>query len=56
MVTFATGNLESLAVELEKAPTVGTDYTLTIISDNYQDITTTVKAEETEKTEIKETA
>lgn len=49
MVTFATGNLESLAVELEKAPTVGTDYTLTIVSDNYQDITTTVIAEEAEK-------
>ena len=49
MVTFAAGNLESLAVELEKAPTVGTDYTLTIVSDNYQDITTTVKAEEAEK-------
>lgn len=49
MVTFASGDLESLAVELEKAPAVGTKYTLTIVSDNYQDITTTVKAEEAEK-------
>ena len=49
MVTFASGDLESLAVELEKAPAVGTEYTLTIVSDNYQDITTTVKAEEAEK-------
>ena len=49
MVTFASGDLESLAVELEKAPAVGTEYTLTIVSDNYQDITTKVKAEEAEK-------
>ena len=49
MVTFTSGDLESLTVELEKAPTVGTEYTLTIVSDNYQDITTTVKAEEAEK-------
>ena len=48
MVTFAEGNLESLTVNLEKAPTEGTEYTLTIVSDNYQDITTTVKAEAVE--------
>lgn len=51
MVTLAQGNLDSLEVALEKDPTVGTDYTLTIVSDNYQDITTTVKAEEAEKEE-----
>ena len=45
MVTFAEGNLESLTVNLEKAPTEGTEYTLTIVSDNYQDITTTMTAE-----------
>ena len=46
MTTFASGKLENLKVELEKDPTVGTDYTLTIVSDNYQDIKTTVKASE----------
>ena len=51
MVTFVSGNLENLCVELEKDPTVGTDYTLTIVSDNYQDIKATVKAEEAEKEE-----
>ena len=45
MVTFAEGNLESLTVNLEKAPTEGTEYTLTIVSDNYQDFTTTMTAE-----------
>ena len=46
MVTFASGKLENLAVALEKAPEVGKEYTLTIVSDNYQDITTTVTAED----------
>ena len=48
MVTFAEGNLESLTVNLEKAPTEGTEYTLTIVSDNYQDFTTTMTAEAAE--------
>ncbi len=46
MVTFASGKLENLTVALEKAPEVGKEYTLTIVSDNYQDITTTVTAED----------
>ena len=46
MATFASGDLTSLAIALEKAPTVGTEYTLTIASENYQDITVKVTAEE----------
>lgn len=46
MATLTSGNLGALTVTLDKAPTVGTDYTVTIVSDNYQDIKTTVKAEE----------
>ena len=46
MVTLVSGKLENLAFELEKAPEVGKEYTLTIVSDNYQDITTTVTAED----------
>lgn len=42
------GSLESLSFALSNAPTVGTQYTLTIVSDNYQDITTSVTAEEME--------
>ena len=37
--------LTSLTQTLEVEPTVGTEYTLTIVSDNYQDITTKVTAE-----------
>ena len=51
MVTFASGNLENLKVELANAPTVGKEYTLTVVSDNYQDITTTVTAEAAETSE-----
>lgn len=42
------GSLESLSFALSNAPTVGTQYTLTIVSDNYQDITTSVTAKEME--------
>ena len=51
MVTFASGKLDDLTVALEKAPEVGKEYTLTIVSDNYQDITTTVTAEEAVESE-----
>ena len=46
MATFASGDLTRLAIALGKAPTVGTEYTLTIASENYQDITVKVTAEE----------
>ena len=46
MATFASGDLTSLAIALGKAPAVGTEYTLTIASENYQDITVKVTAEE----------
>lgn len=42
------GSLESLSFALSNTPTVGTQYTLTIVSDNYQDITTSVTAKEME--------
>lgn len=45
--TLTSGDLTALTQTLAVAPTVDTEYTLTIVSDNYQDITTTVKAEET---------
>jgi len=48
--TLASGELASLKVALDKAPAVGTEYTLTIVSDNYQDAVATVIAEEAEKT------
>lgn len=41
----ASGSLESLEVALENAPAEGTEYTLTIVSDNYQDITIKVTAQ-----------
>ncbi|MCB6994027.1 hypothetical protein LI177_11090, partial [bacterium 210820-DFI.6.37] len=41
---IASGNLESLAFAIDAELTVGTEYTLTIVSDNYQDITTKVTA------------
>ena len=44
--TLESGELKDLSFELGKEPTVGTTYTLTIVSDNYQDITTTVEAKE----------
>lgn len=46
MEILTSGKLKDLSFALEKTPTVGTAYTLTIESDNYQDITTTVTAEE----------
>lgn len=45
-VTLAGGDLTSLNVTIDAEPTVGSEYTLTIISDNYQNITTNVTAEE----------
>ena len=47
-VTLAEGNLESLTINLEEAPAAGTECTLKIVSDNYQDITAKVTAEATE--------
>lgn len=47
-IVLAEGSLESLSFALSNAPTVGTQYTLTIVSDNYQDITTSVTAKEME--------
>ena len=47
-VTLAEGNLESLTINLEEAPAEGTECTLKIVSDNYQDITAKVTAEATE--------
>lgn len=44
--TLTSGDLKDLKVALDKEPTVGTNYTLTITSDNYQDIKTSVVAEE----------
>ncbi|WP_243866466.1 FMN-binding protein [Dorea longicatena] len=44
--TLTSGDLKYLKVALDKEPTVGTNYTLTITSDNYQDIKTSVVAEE----------
>lgn len=49
--TLTSGNLITLVQKLAVAPKVDTEYTLTIISDNYQNITTTVKAEKEEVTE-----
>jgi hypothetical protein len=46
MDTLTSGSLDALSVNLNKTPTVGTEYTLTIVSGNYQDITTTVTAAE----------
>lgn len=49
--TLTSGDLKDLKVALDKEPTVGTNYTLTITSDNYQDIKTSVVAEEAVKEE-----
>lgn len=49
--TLTSGDLTALTQTLAVAPTVDTEYTLTIVSDNYQDITTTVKAEAEETVE-----
>ena len=45
-VTVAEGKLDALNITLEKAVTAGTEYTLTIVSDNYQDAQVKVVAEE----------
>ena len=45
---FAEGTLEALNFTLEKAPTVGTEYTITIVSDNYKDIVVTAVAQDAE--------
>ena len=45
---FAEGTLEALNFTLEKAPTIGTEYTITIVSDNYQDIVTKAVAQDAE--------
>lgn len=50
--TLAGGDLTALAFTLDAEPTVGTEYILTIVSDNYQDITTTVTAAEEETKSI----
>ena len=42
---FAEGTLEALNFTLEKAPTIGTEYTITIVNDNYQDIVTKAVAQ-----------
>ncbi|MGN0204933.1 MAG: FIVAR domain-containing protein [Coprococcus sp.] len=44
-VVLTSGALTALNITLDTAPTAGTEYTLTIVSDNYQDIVTTVTAE-----------
>lgn len=49
--TLTGGDLNALTQTLDKAPTVDTEYTLTIVSDNYQDITVSVKAEAEEVVE-----
>ena len=48
---LTSGDLKDLKVTLDKEPTVSTSYTLTITSDNYQDIKTNVIAEEAVKEE-----
>ena len=45
-VTVAEGKLDALNITLEKELTAGTEYTLTIVSDNYQDAQIKVTAEE----------
>ena len=45
-VTVAEGKLDALDLTLEKELTAGTEYTLTIVSDNYQDAQIKVTAEE----------
>ena len=47
-VTVAEGKLDALDLTLEKELTAGTEYTLTIVSDNYQDAQIKVIAEEAE--------
>ena len=47
-VTVAEGKLDALDLTLEKELTAGTEYTLTIVSDNYQDAQIKVTAEEAE--------
>ena len=47
-VTVAEGKLDALNLTLEKELTAGKEYTLTIVSDNYQDAHIKVTAEEAE--------
>ena len=47
-VTVAEGKLDALNLTLEKELTAGKEYTLTIVSDNYQDAQIKVTAEEAE--------
>ena len=47
-VTVAEGKLDALNITLEKELTAGKEYTLTIVSDNYQDAQIKVTAEEAE--------
>ena len=51
-VTVAEGKLDALSITLEKELTVGTEYTLTIVSDNYQDAQVKVTAEDAEPTPV----
>ena len=53
-VTVAEGKLDALNITLEKELTIGTEYTLTIISDNYQDAQITVVAQEADKEPVPE--
>lgn len=46
VTTLASGNLTELSITLAEAPAIGTEYTLTIVSDNYKDTTASVTAEE----------
>ena len=48
-VTVAEGKLDALNITLEKELTIGTEYTLTIESDNYQDAQLKVTAAEADK-------
>ena len=48
---LTSGDLTALTQTLDKEPTVDTEYTLTIVSENYQNITFVVKAEKAEDVE-----
>ncbi|MBQ9015308.1 MAG: hypothetical protein IJ109_04245 [Firmicutes bacterium] len=48
---FASGALTGLATTLAAAPEIGTEYTLSIVTDNYQDFSGTVVAQEEAKQE-----
>ena len=51
-VTVAEGKLDALDLTLEKELTAGTEYTLTIVSDNYQDAQIKVTAEEADYSKV----